>query len=35
MATGVEVSGYTVDRQEQVLTEDALALTLPAYELID
>ena len=25
MATGVEVSGYTVDRQEEVLTDDALA----------
>ena len=25
MATGVEVSGYTVDRQEEVLTDEALA----------
>jgi malate synthase len=25
MATGVEVSGYTVERQEEVLTDDALA----------
>ena len=39
---GVEVSGYTADRQEEVLTNEALAFLAelqrhaqPTYELID
>src|SRR3954451_22360823 len=35
MATGVEVSGYTVDRQEEVLTDDALAFLAELHRHAD
>src|SRR3954449_12807311 len=35
MASGVEVSGYTVDRQEEVLTDDALAFLAELHRHAD